>query len=114
MSKAVQFDDYGGIEVLEVLEVLEVRDVPRPEPGPHQVLVAVRAAGLNISEAKIRTGLVREVFGIRPEGQARRERSVEIDQPCAPCLPLLAVPPLLGSLQKRSPKLVPARFIDRF
>ena len=28
MSKAVRFDDYGGIEVLEV------RDVPRPEPGP--------------------------------------------------------------------------------
>ena len=41
MPKAVQFDDYGGIEVLEV------RDVPRPEPGPDQVLVAVRAAGIN-------------------------------------------------------------------
>ena len=50
MSKAVRFDDYGGIEVLEV------RDVPRPEPGPDQVLVAVRAAGINISEAKIRAG----------------------------------------------------------
>jgi NADPH:quinone reductase-like Zn-dependent oxidoreductase len=34
--KAVRFDDYGAIEVLEV------RDVPRPEPGPGQVLVAVR------------------------------------------------------------------------
>jgi NADPH:quinone reductase-like Zn-dependent oxidoreductase len=54
--KAVRFDDYGGIEVLEV------RDVPRPEPGPDQVLVAVRAAGINIGEAKIREGLVREVF----------------------------------------------------
>jgi hypothetical protein len=64
--------------------------VPRPEPGPHQVLVAVRAAGINISEATIPTALVREVLGIRPEGQARRERTVEIDQPCAPCLPLLA------------------------
>ena len=56
MSKAVLFDDYGGVEVLEV------RDVPRPEPGPDQVLVAVRAAGINISEAKIRAGLVRDVF----------------------------------------------------
>ena len=56
MSKAVRFDDYGGVEVLEV------RDVPRPEPGPDQVLVAVRAAGINISEAKIRAGLVREIF----------------------------------------------------
>ncbi len=56
MSKAVRFDDYGG------LEVLEVRDVARPEPGPNQVLVAVRAAGINPGEAKIRAGLVREIF----------------------------------------------------
>src|ERR1700694_3611385 len=56
MSKAVRFDDYGGVEVLEV------RDVPRPEPGPDQVLVAVRAAGINIGEAKIRAGLVRDIF----------------------------------------------------
>ena len=50
MSKAVRFDDYGGVEVLEV------RDVARPQPGAEQVLVAVRAAGINPSEAKIRTG----------------------------------------------------------
>jgi NADPH:quinone reductase-like Zn-dependent oxidoreductase len=56
MPKAVRFEEYGGIEVLTV------RDVPRPEPGPGQVLVAVRAAGINISEAKIREGLVREIF----------------------------------------------------
>jgi len=56
MSKAVRFDDYGGIEVLQV------RDVPRPEPGPGQVLVAVRAAGINPSEAAIRAGRVREIF----------------------------------------------------
>jgi NADPH:quinone reductase-like Zn-dependent oxidoreductase len=64
MSKAVRFDDYGGIEVLEV------RDVARPEPGPDQVLVAVRAAGINPSEAKIRAGLVREIFPATfPSGQ---------------------------------------------
>ena len=56
MSKAVRFDDYGGIEVLEV------RDVARPEPGHDQVLVAVRATGINPSEAKMRAGLVREMF----------------------------------------------------
>jgi NADPH:quinone reductase-like Zn-dependent oxidoreductase len=56
MPKAVRFEEYGGIEVLTV------RDVPRPEPGPGQVLVAVRAAGINISEAKIREGIVREIF----------------------------------------------------
>ncbi|MDT5010177.1 MAG: hypothetical protein QOH57_1794 [Mycobacterium sp.] len=56
MPKAVRFDEYGGIDVLAV------RDVPRPVPGPGQVLVAVRAAGINISEAKIREGIVREIF----------------------------------------------------
>src|SRR4051812_23442916 len=56
MPRAVRFDDYGGTEVLQV------RDVPRPEPGPDQVLVAVRAAGINPSEAAIRTGRVREIF----------------------------------------------------
>jgi NADPH:quinone reductase-like Zn-dependent oxidoreductase len=64
MSKAVQFDQYGGIEVLEV------RDVARPEPGPDQVLVAVRAAGINPSEGKIRDGTVRQIFPATfPSGQ---------------------------------------------
>ena len=62
--KAVRFDDYGGIEVLEV------RDVERPRPGPDQVLVAVRAAGINVSEAKIRAGPVRAIFPATfPSGQ---------------------------------------------
>src|SRR6202000_33541 len=56
MPKAVRCDDYGGVDVLEV------RDVPRPEPGSDQVLVAVRAAGINPSEGKIRSGLVRSLF----------------------------------------------------
>ena len=54
--KAVRFDEYGGIEVLEV------RDVARPEPGPGQVLVAVRAASINPSEGAIRAGRVRDIF----------------------------------------------------
>jgi NADPH:quinone reductase len=56
MPKAVQFDSYGGVEVLEI------RDVPLPKPGPGQVLIAVRAAGMNPSEGKIRSGAVREIF----------------------------------------------------
>jgi len=48
MTKAVQFDSYGGIDVLEV------RDVPRAVPGAGEVLVEVRAAGINPSEAVIR------------------------------------------------------------
>ena len=50
MSKAVRFEQYGGIEVLEVVEV------DRPVPGPGQVLVRVEAAAINPGEAAIRHG----------------------------------------------------------
>ena len=56
MSKAVQLDEYRGIEVLQV------RDVPRPEPGPDQVLVAVRAAGINPSGGQDPCGLGPRIF----------------------------------------------------
>ena len=52
MPKAVRYDDYGGVDVLQVV------DVERPVPGPGQVLVRVRAAGINPGEAKIRDGLL--------------------------------------------------------
>ncbi len=48
--RAVRFDEYGGVEVLKVV------DVPRPVPGAGQVLVQVKAAGINPGEAKIRFG----------------------------------------------------------
>ena len=50
--KAVQFEDYGEIDVLKVA------DVPVPVPGPGQVLVQVKAAGINPGEAKIREGML--------------------------------------------------------
>jgi len=50
MPRAVQYDNYGGTDVLEV------REVPRPVAGPGQVVVAVRAAGINPGEAAIRNG----------------------------------------------------------
>jgi NADPH:quinone reductase-like Zn-dependent oxidoreductase len=56
MSKAVQFDSYGGIDVLQV------REVPRPVPGPGEVLVQVKAAGINPSEAVIRSGALHHIF----------------------------------------------------
>jgi NADPH:quinone reductase-like Zn-dependent oxidoreductase len=56
MPKAVRFDEYGGVDVLKVVEV------PRPEPGPGQVLVQVKAAGINPGEAKIRDGLLHARF----------------------------------------------------
>jgi len=64
MSRAVQFDSYGGIDVLEV------RDVPRPIPGAGEVLVEVRAAGINPSEAVIRSGALADQFPASfPSGQ---------------------------------------------
>ena len=50
MPKAVKFDRYGDIDVLDV------RDVPRPKPAQGQVLVRVKAAGINPGEASIRSG----------------------------------------------------------
>jgi len=35
---------------------LEIRDIPRPEPGPDEVLVQVRAAGLNRAELAVAAG----------------------------------------------------------
>lgn len=50
MPAAVRFEEYGGIDVLKVV------DVPRPVPGAGQVLVRVKAAGINPGEAAIRSG----------------------------------------------------------
>jgi NADPH:quinone reductase-like Zn-dependent oxidoreductase len=50
MARAVRFDEYGGTDVLKVV------DVPDPAPGPGQLLVRVKAAGINPGEAKIREG----------------------------------------------------------
>jgi NADPH:quinone reductase-like Zn-dependent oxidoreductase len=54
MPRAVRFDRYGDVDVLNVVEV------PRPVPGPRQVLVRVKATGINPGEASIRKGLLHE------------------------------------------------------
>lgn len=50
--KAVRFSRFGGPEVLEIV------DLPDPHPGPGQVRIAVRAAGVNASDWKKRQGLM--------------------------------------------------------
>ncbi|HEX8976967.1 MAG TPA: NADP-dependent oxidoreductase [Solirubrobacteraceae bacterium] len=48
--RAVQFSRFGGPEVLEMA------DVPEPHPEPGQIRVAVRAAGVNPIDWKVRSG----------------------------------------------------------
>jgi NADPH:quinone reductase len=55
-TRAVRFDSYGGPEVLYVT------DIARPEPGAGEVLVEIKAAGINPGEAGIRTGALHERF----------------------------------------------------
>jgi len=52
MVKAARFSRFGGPEVLEIV------DLPDPHPGPGQVRIAVRAAGVNPSDWKKREGLM--------------------------------------------------------
>jgi NADPH:quinone reductase-like Zn-dependent oxidoreductase len=62
--KAVRFDQYGGIDVLKVV------DVPPPVPAAGEVLVQVKAAGINPGEAKIRDGLLDAMWPATfPSGQ---------------------------------------------
>jgi NADPH:quinone reductase-like Zn-dependent oxidoreductase len=64
MPKAVRFDNYGGTDVLRI------EDVPRPVPGDGQVLVQVKATGINPGESKIREGMLHERWPATfPSGQ---------------------------------------------
>lgn len=51
MARAVQFDSYGDVDVLHIAQV------PVPTAAAGEVVVAVRAAGINPGEAAIRQGL---------------------------------------------------------
>ncbi|SDN44634.1 NADP-dependent oxidoreductase [Actinacidiphila guanduensis] len=52
--KAACFSRFGGPEVLEIVELAD------PHPGPGQVRIAVRAAGVNASDWRKRAGLMDE------------------------------------------------------
>jgi NADPH2:quinone reductase len=56
VARAIRFDRYGGREVLYVADI----DMPSPEAG--EVVVEVRAAGINPGEAGIRTGALQDIF----------------------------------------------------
>lgn len=51
--KAIQFREYGGPDKLNVVEL------PRPTIGPNEVLVRMKAAGVNPADWKIREGYMK-------------------------------------------------------
>jgi len=55
--KAIQVRRFGGPEVLELQEI------PTPKPGPGQVLVRVRAAGVNPYDTYMRNG----TYAVKPQ-----------------------------------------------
>jgi NADPH:quinone reductase-like Zn-dependent oxidoreductase len=54
--KAVHIHDQGGPDMLRF------EDVPRPEPGTHEMLVRIHAAGVNPVDWKIREGLFGKIL----------------------------------------------------
>jgi NADPH:quinone reductase-like Zn-dependent oxidoreductase len=50
--RAAQFSSFGGPEVLDVV------DVPDPHPGPGEIRIVVRAAGINPVDWKFRQGMM--------------------------------------------------------
>jgi NADPH:quinone reductase len=63
MPRAVQFDEYGGLDILTVREV-ELREL-----GKEDVLVEVKAAGINPGEAAIREGRLDDGSSTFPSGE---------------------------------------------
>jgi NADPH:quinone reductase-like Zn-dependent oxidoreductase len=55
--RAVSLRAFGGPEVLEIAEI------PRPEPGPGEVLVRISAAGVNPADWKLRAGMLPKFGG---------------------------------------------------
>src|SRR4051794_34023012 len=52
LMKAFAFTEYGGPDVLQVI------DVKTPQPGDGQIRIAVRAAGVNPIDWKVRSGMM--------------------------------------------------------
>ncbi len=72
--KAVQFGEYGGPEVLRVV------DVDEPHAGAGQVRIAVRAAGVNAIDWKIRAGDMREVMPLSLPSGTGLDAAGEVDE----------------------------------
>jgi len=49
--KAIRVHEHGGVEAMQLEEL------PLPEPGAGQVLIEVKAAGVNLFDTQLRSGL---------------------------------------------------------
>ena len=58
--RAAVTEAFGGIDRIVV------RDLPKPTPGPGEVLVRVRAAAMNPLDCKLREGTFRLIFRVKP------------------------------------------------
>ena len=91
--RAIQITQPGGPDVLNL------RDVPTPVPAAEQVLIRVRAAGVNRPDVLLREGKyggAGDVAGLVPGSGSSgrrggvRPRTPRVGSPatpCAPCLP---------------------------
>src|SRR2546430_11276795 len=91
--KAIRFHRHGGPEVLRY------EDAPTPEPGPGEVLIALRAAALNHVDLFTRDGAIPKV-PLPHIGGAARARGGAGDGPRAHPVPAGThgwfAPPLTG------------------
>jgi NADPH:quinone reductase-like Zn-dependent oxidoreductase len=74
MSRSAQFSQFGPPSVIEVIEVEE----PHAQAG--QVRVAVRRAGLNPVDSKLRAGELKEMIPIEPPSGLGNEFSGVVDE----------------------------------
>src|SRR5512146_1461707 len=57
--QAIQVSDYGNPDVLEL------KQVPQPQPNADQVLVQVKAAGVNPADWKYRSGMYKQFMPLQ-------------------------------------------------
>jgi NADPH:quinone reductase-like Zn-dependent oxidoreductase len=56
MPRQVRFEQYGGVDVLQMVEV------EKPVPGEEELLIAVKATGINPFDSKLRQGMMEGRF----------------------------------------------------
>ena len=60
MMKAYQINEFGSAEQFKLVEL------PKPDVGPQEVLVAVKASSVNQIDVKIRSGMVPGISPVLP------------------------------------------------